>query len=113
MVCVMNQFKLSQYLHFCTDEEVLPDRPIIYSTRTGTSFELPNYQLNALLENDWESVPLKTLSRLIELEAIIPAEENELHSILQFNKANVQDEDASKLSFTIQPSANCQLGCHY
>ncbi|MEO3404141.1 radical SAM protein [Mucilaginibacter sp. CAU 1740] len=48
---------------------------------------------------------------LINLEILVPETENELLSVLSFNKAKTKDENT--LGFTIQPSSNCQLGCHY
>lgn len=109
----MDRFKLSQYLHICADEELLPGKSILFATRSGSALEISNLQLQALQQGDWDKISINTLAKLVEVEVLVPEEEDELAGMLEYNIANVKDIDNQKLSFTIQPSANCQLGCHY
>jgi uncharacterized protein len=105
------QFKLSRYIHIVEDKNVLPDSAIVYGTRRGLAFELPLEQLRCLKEGEFSALPFDSFKKLIQSSIIVPVEENELHAVLEENKAGVKDLEY--LGFTIQPTANCQLGCHY
>jgi len=104
-------FKLSKYIHILKDKELLPKSVILYGTRRGVVYELTNTQLDVLEKGDFALLPFDIIKTLIQTCIIIPTEENELQRILEENKASTKDSNT--LSFTIQPTANCQLGCHY
>jgi len=60
---------------------------------------------------DFDDIGPADLQRLLEIEAIVPADENELETVINRNLSELEDSDT--LSFIIQPTANCQLGCDY
>jgi uncharacterized protein len=107
------EFKLSRYIHISRDEELLPETFFLYATRTGGALELDMAHHDDIVNGQWESLSPKVLEALFKAEAIVPKDEDELDFVLKLNKENIQDNDQSHLSFTIQPTANCQLGCHY
>jgi uncharacterized protein len=45
------------------------------------------------------------------MKAIVPSEENELDTILEENKCEIQNQD--ELYQVVMPSRSCQLGCYY
>ncbi|SEP41544.1 radical SAM protein [Mucilaginibacter sp. OK283] len=107
------EFKLSKYVHISKDDDVLPDAFYLYATRTGAAIELETKYHDDVLQENWKALPLKVIDTLMLAEAIVPVEQNELDYVLTSNKENIKDNDKKFLSFTIQPTANCQLGCHY
>lgn len=107
------KFKLSKYIHFSRDVDVLPDTFFLYATRTGTALELENKNYEPIIEQNWDILSPDVLKNLLAAEAIVPDSENELDYLLHQNKEGVKDKDEKILSFTIQPTANCQFGCHY
>jgi uncharacterized protein len=107
------RFKLSRYIHTSKDEDTLPDRFFLYATRTGAAVEIDNKHYDPLINEEWNNLPTNILDNLLSVEAIVPYDEDELLSLLQQNKENIRDNDKKFLSYTIQPTANCQLGCHY
>jgi uncharacterized protein len=105
--------KLSRY-YLSTDllEDVgLDQKRIIFSTRTGTSILVDENIYSDLIKGEFESIPFEFVQKLIEKEFLVFNDQDEIQFILESNK-NAK-LDASFLSMTIQPSANCQLGCHY
>ncbi len=107
------EFVLSRY-HLATDE--LSDfgffnKRIIFSTRTATSIMVDEMIYQNLVSNRLQEIDFKTLKTFIEKEFLIPKGQDEFKAIIDANTAAKLDEQF--LSMTIQPSANCQLGCHY
>lgn len=107
------KFKLSKYIHTCRDDDTLPDRFFLYATRTGAAVEIDNKYFEPLTKEEWGVLPTNILDNLLSVEAIVPQDEDELMYLLHQNKENIRDNDKKFLSYTIQPTANCQLGCHY
>lgn len=107
------EFKLSQYVHISKDDDVLPNAFYLYATRTGAAIEIENEHLDAIKNCSWDQLPKTILDTLLLSEAIVPSHEDELSVVLKQNKEHIKDSDKRSLSFTIQPTANCQLGCHY
>lgn len=107
------KFKLSRYVHFSKDEDVLPNAFYLYATRSGAAIEIENKYFEDVQHGNWDKLPSPVLQALVLSEAVVTEEEDELNAVLTLNKANVKDADRKFLSFTIQPTANCQLGCHY
>lgn len=105
------KFKLSKYLHVTNDEKLLPNSSLLFLTRQSIVIEISKSHLVKLQNGDFNMLPFSMVKKLLEYEALVPEEENELNTILCSNKASEKDNTA--LSFTIQPTANCQLGCHY
>jgi uncharacterized protein len=106
-------FKLSKYIHIIENEEVLDINAILYSTRTGISIELPKLMLDEILLVNYSKIPEDIIVKIIQMEVFVPFDEDEMLEILAVNKQGVSDEDKHTLRHVIQPSGNCQLGCHY
>jgi uncharacterized protein len=107
------KYKLSKYIHIIQNSEILNDNTIIYSTRTGISIEIKSKLYAKISEIKLDDIPNNILVKLIQMEVYVPDGTDELQEILTNNiEANV-DKDKRVLSYTIQPSGNCQLGCHY
>lgn len=105
--------KFSNY-HISTDElsEVdLPNKRIIFSTRTATSILIDEEIYQNAIKNEFEKIDNEIYNSLVEKEFIVNSEEDEFKHIMMSN-SQVRDT-VNFLSMTIQPSANCQLGCHY
>ena len=105
--------KLSKY-HLTTDvlDDVdMPNKRIIFSTRSGISFLLDEPIYQNLLINDFSNIEEEIIESFKECELLINSDEDEYLNILTENRTTT--EEVNVLSMTIQPSANCQLGCHY
>jgi uncharacterized protein len=106
--------QLSRYLVAGEPFREHADGPLqraVLATRTGQAVVLPDRLWNALVAGDLDAVPPAVRSELGEIEALVPADEDELAAILHRNDvAAEQDQD---LYVVIQPTANCQLGCDY
>ncbi|GEM52744.1 radical SAM/SPASM domain-containing protein [Empedobacter brevis NBRC 14943 = ATCC 43319] len=105
--------KFSNY-HLSTDnlsEVGLENKRIIFSTRTATSIMIDERIYEKLIVNQFSEVEPELLRTLEEKEFIIPNEQNEFDFVTSLNKE--MRAKSNFLSMTIQPSANCQLGCHY
>lgn len=105
--------KLSKY--FLTtdtlDEVGIPNKRIIFSTRTATSILVDESIYKDLIESNLANIEPGILSKLIDKEFLVSEDQDEFQSIVTANSA--AKKDGKFLSMTIQPSANCQLGCHY
>lgn len=84
---------------------------IIYSTRTTEMLSLHHDYLLALEQDLWEALPTDVVEKLVASKIVVDQEEDELAEILQYNRS-VLDAD-NTLSFVVQPTAQCQLGCDY
>jgi len=105
--------KLSKYLHISSDPDILPNHSILFSTRTSVVMEMKNEFVDLLKEGMYEKLPFRIVEELIHAQILVPEDQNELAYVLEYNKASVADGDKTDLNFTVQPSGNCQLGCHY
>lgn len=106
-------FKLSKYIHIIDNPEILDLNAIIYSTRTGISIELSKTILDDIVALNFSNIPDEIIAKIIQMEVYVPLNEDEMQEILIANKLFVSDDDKHTLTYIIQPSGNCQLGCHY
>lgn len=105
-------FVTSRYLAFSEAfEEKDKLKRILYSTRTSLTALIEEQVFIKILKNDYENIEDDLLDLLFSMEIIIPENENEFEEIMTQNNSllNVNNH----LDLTIQPTANCQLGCHY
>ncbi len=93
------------------DESAAMPQRIVFSSRSGISMLLNEDIFTDLKNNEFGNVPSELLDILFRHEFIVPERENEFAKIMLQNREDVKDNKA--LSTTIQPTANCQLGCHY
>jgi uncharacterized protein len=113
LTLINHQMKLSKYILMTDvlDDVGLHDKKIIFSTRSVTSILVDNQVLTSLNAGHFEEIDSVLLQVLKDKEFIVPAEQDEFAHVIDTNK--VKKEANSYLTMTIQPSANCQLGCHY
>lgn len=106
-------FKLSKYIVATDilDPESEKQERILFATRTGISALVNNSFYETLVKGDFNSIEDSQLARLIDYEVIVDSEEDEFIEMLKLNKLGVKD--AKSVLMTIQPTANCQLGCFY
>jgi uncharacterized protein len=105
--------KTSNYI-LTTDslEDVgLINKRIIFSTRTATSILVEETVYQHMNAGNYDEIESELFGVLKEKEFIVPAEQDEFEYITSVNSA--VKAEGNYLSMTIQPSANCQLGCHY
>lgn len=107
------KFKLSKYIHVLENEEILFDHVILFSTRTSVSLELKRELYEHIKNMELDNIPDHILTNLISSEIYVPEDQNELQEVLDTNILDIKYQDSYVLSYTVQPSGNCQLGCHY
>lgn len=103
------QFKLSRYI----STTVLDDTfTLVYSTKTSNFLKLKTDVFNLIANKDFDKVNNDVLFELFDSEIVVCDEEDEFESVI--NSFIATAGEASEIfNFTIQPSANCQLGCDY
>ncbi len=84
---------------------------VLYATRTSEVRVIDEDSWNNLEDGRFDLLPKEILFELVDIELIVPADEDELKTILHRNDAAAIDDDS--LYLVIQPTASCQLGCHY
>lgn len=84
---------------------------ILYATRTASIRIIDEASWKMLEAGRFDQLPKESLIDLVDIELLVPVDEDELTTILNCNDATAIDIDF--LSFVIQPTASCQLGCHY
>src|SRR2546430_1013703 len=105
--------KRSKYILF-TDElsdAGLAGKRIVFSTRTATSILVDTADYDKLFSGDAEMIDPELLDVLKSKEFLVPEDQDEFEHIMSVNAS--KKEQSNFLSMTIQPTANCQLGCHY
>lgn len=107
------KFKFSEYVikSDILDENAISPQRIIFSSRSGASLRIDENILQELMVNEFGQIPSDLLDMLFKHEFIVPAHEDEFARVMLQNREEVADLKA--FSTTIQPTANCQLGCHY
>jgi uncharacterized protein len=108
------KYQLSKYLvltELLDAEHTSDPSRLLYSTRSGRTIKLKEHVYQSLRQADFSAISDDELSQLIELEVIVLANEDEFAEVLERNIAAVSD--SKHLNVTIQPTANCQLGCGY
>lgn len=106
--------KLSRYvvstdaLNFRDSEQIR----VILSTRSGKTVVVSESLWSELRAGNVDATTDPDIMlRLAGAEILVTDDEDELQTILDQNKLAVENERT--LSYTLQPGADCQLGCHY
>jgi uncharacterized protein len=106
--------KLSRY-HVITepfyDEIEEKTKRVVFATRTANTRVIDDASWSILEDGKFEELPGDILSELTDIELIVPFDEDELRTVLTINNAAIIDDN--DLSLVVQPTASCQLGCHY
>jgi uncharacterized protein len=105
------KYKKSCYLIYLNPIDDVKNLVLLFSTRTSTILQTTQYILDKILSDDFSEIEAETLDLLFNSKMIVPVDENEYNSILYENA--IKNENKDTLNFTIQPTSNCQLGCHY
>ena len=106
-------FVTSRYLAFSEpfDDQKGKLKRILFSTRTSATVLIDDSAIQKILDNNYKDFDDELLDLLFSMEIIIPENENEFEEIMIQNNSLLDVN--SHLDLTIQPTANCQLGCHY
>lgn len=102
-------YKISKYL---VDVDLQNEERLIFSTRTGELINISNELYHFIIEKKFNKLNDITLLKLLNLKILIPEDENETDTIIN-NLILSSNKKSRVLSLTIQPTANCQLGCQY
>jgi uncharacterized protein len=84
---------------------------VLYANRTASVRIVDEATWNLIEVGLFDQLPQEMLFDLVEIELIVPAIEDELATIINRNDASSINDDS--LYLVIQPTASCQLGCHY
>ncbi len=84
---------------------------VVLATRTASVRIIDDASWQELETENFDRLPPDILFDLVDIELIVPVDENELQTILARNDAATLDDD--DLYLVVQPTASCQLGCHY
>lgn len=106
--------KLSQY-HVVTqpfvDEINNHVKRVIFATRTAEVRVINEASWQILESGTFDLLPQEILFDFVDMELIVPMDEDELATMLGRNDAAAIDDDS--LYVVIQPTAHCPLGCGY
>lgn len=108
-------YRLTSY-HVVTDILENGSKPsaasrLVYVTRTGMALRITDSMYQKLREGNLSELSSKLMSRFFEYELLVQEGEDEFLTILNRNRVMVDHSKAMQV--TIQPTADCQLGCSY
>lgn len=109
----MENYKLSNYTvitDIINENELVP-KQIIYSTRSGRAAVVNSSVIRNIQSCSFDGIPEDVLLELFSMDMIVPFDEIEFERVMEQNRLHLNDQKV--LSITMQPGANCQLGCHY
>lgn len=86
-------------------------KQIAFSTRSGQALVLAEDIYTKLADNRLDEISEEPFEELVKHKLLVPAEEDELLSVITENKEAIADDRL--LYYVIQPTAYCQLGCDY
>lgn len=84
---------------------------VIMATRTAQTRVVDDRAWDYLTQGTFDLLPLSLLYEMIDIEAVVPDDEDELATIIRRNSVAISA--ASLLYLVVQPTASCQLGCDY
>jgi uncharacterized protein len=110
MTCQTSAFKLSRYL-VASDSIAKNSYRMLFSTRTTGTLLIRETVYQELLDGLFERIETTLFERLQKVMIVVPANENELDSVIADNKRAIVE--STVLYTAVAPSADCQLGCDY
>lgn len=93
------------------DQRSGQQKRIIFATRTAEARVIDSIAWEIVESGELDQLPKDILTELVDIELLVPNDQDELQLILQRNRAAIADDD--NLYLVIQPTAWCQLGCGY
>lgn len=106
-----HSFKCSHYLVACPLADIQINKVVLFATRTARTLTVSEALYDKLKREAWDEMHDNDFEKLLRVEAIVPAGEDELQTVLGRNNAAISDKKS--LYHVIQPTAMCQLGCGY
>lgn len=107
--------KLSKYIYVSQplrdSDGNLNNKVFIFSTRSSLSILITKDALEKLKARNFSAISPDLFNKLEKYKVLVPENEDEFAVILEENERMKSQSDV--LSLTIQPTANCQFGCHY
>lgn len=108
------EYVLSRYL--IASDIVSPDHHpdpsrLLFASRTGKSLLVKERVYRHLQAGEFERIDDATLRQLQSDEVLVPPTDDEFLDMLGKNRLAISE--TRTLSLTLQPTANCQLGCVY
>jgi uncharacterized protein len=102
-------YKLSKYHEF---EDISESEKLLFSTRTSNLLHISHDVFEHVQTGNFDQINEKVLFKLLSSEILVPEDEDEFSVIIE-NFKQKTSQKGKILNYTIQPTANCQLGCHY
>ncbi|MDR6464769.1 radical SAM/SPASM domain-containing protein [Chryseobacterium sediminis] len=102
-------YKLSKYHEF---EDISESEKLLFSTRTSNLLHISHDVFEHVQKGNFDQINEKVLFKLLSSEILVPEDEDEFSVIIE-NFKQKTSQKGKILNYTIQPTANCQLGCHY
>ncbi|MEO4010264.1 radical SAM protein [Chromobacterium piscinae] len=84
---------------------------LLFASRTGKSLLVKERIYRSLLAGEFDRIDQATLLQLRADEVLVPPTSDEFLDLLEKNQRGIRETHT--LSLTLQPTANCQLGCGY
>lgn len=105
--------KLSKYIYITKGPSVTAENEkyFLFSTRSSLSVLVDLNTLVKLQDGKFSGLEEEQKAKLIKYKILVPETEDEFKTICKENVISKSFNDI--LSFTIQPTANCQFGCYY
>lgn len=104
---------LSKYIYItkAAFSDTEDEKYFLFSTRSSLSILVDYNTLIKLQNDDFSELDETQRAKLKKYKILVPKNENEFKTIYEENVKSKLSNDI--LSFTIQPTANCQFGCYY
>lgn len=105
-----SQYKVSQYI-VITKSFLNDQYRLVYSTRSAKYILVQSPEFELLKNGNFSQIRPEIFKNMLNNKIVVPAKSEELLEVTNQFKENLDNRDL--LSFVVQPSANCQLGCDY
>ena len=93
------------------DEDDSVIKRLVFATRTATVIIIPEKCWIATRNGNLAVLPESVVAELCEIELLVPADTDELATVLARQRAASATDD--RLTLVVQPTAACQLACGY
>ena len=114
MQAIARVLKLSRYLvvsDCLTIDSAGESILIVFSTRSGSVVSINPATWGLLERGDFDRLPVAAREELISAQILVPSQQDELEQVIGENIAEIDRDDT--LYHVVQPTAWCQLDCHY